>query len=175
MAHFQRQKEPFSTRDYTQFRSHVRDDFRKQCAYCLIHEFLGHGAASYELDHFRPKSKFPDLLCVFTNLFYACHRCNNVKRDKWPPPDVEAEGRRFVDLCSEEFLDHFEAKADGRWIPRSLAGEYTEDKLRLNHPDLVEIRAWLAEYSLYLHDNPVDADTLRRHMQPTQPPTPPVN
>ena len=37
-----------------------------------------------EIEHFRPRSRFPDLSFDWINLVYACRRCNQSKGDSWP-------------------------------------------------------------------------------------------
>lgn len=82
MAHFSRTvPAPAFPGGYTAFRAYVRQDFRQCCAYCLLHEFWAGGEDNFELDHFRPVSRFPDLERDFYNLYYACHVCNQRKRD----------------------------------------------------------------------------------------------
>ena len=47
------------------------------CGYC---EAITKG----EVDHFRPKSKFPKLVYSWTNWVFVCHECNQAKLNKWP-------------------------------------------------------------------------------------------
>ena len=68
------------------FRGEVRQRFSCICAYC---ECLDRG----EIDHFRPKTKFPQLVYKWSNWVLACHGCNLSKRDKWPP-------QGYVDPCA---------------------------------------------------------------------------
>jgi uncharacterized protein (TIGR02646 family) len=46
-----------------------------------------------EVDHFRPKSRFPKRVYEWSNWVFACHDCNLSKLEKWP-----AGG--YVDPCS---------------------------------------------------------------------------
>ena len=55
------------------------------CAYC---EEITKG----EVDHFRPKSQFPDLVYSWSNWLFACHECNQAESSYWP-----AGG--YVDPC----------------------------------------------------------------------------
>jgi uncharacterized protein (TIGR02646 family) len=49
------------------------------CAYCDGYEL---GESSREtIDHFRPKSRFPELAFAWQNLFPACDSCQLAKRD----------------------------------------------------------------------------------------------
>src|SRR6266481_6956296 len=103
MPFFVRKTEaPIVKGGYQSFRPYVREDFRERCAYCLLEEIVAAGEENFELDHFRPKSRFPELLNDFYNIYYACHPCNHIKRDAWPPSALELRGVGFVDLCKEE-------------------------------------------------------------------------
>jgi len=103
-------------------------------------ELYGGGEENYELDHFRPKSRFPQLKNDFYNLYYACHPCNHIKLDKWPSEALQDEGIYLVDLCTSDFQDHFQENDDGAWQGITISGKYTIDILRLNRRHLVEVR-----------------------------------
>ena len=69
------------------------------------------------VDHFKPKSKFPDLVYAWSNWIFACNRCNSAKDDKWPPGG-------YVDPCAcstqerpERFFD-FNLRT-GMIVPKS--------------------------------------------------------
>ena len=69
------------------FHHHLRQVFEGICGYC---EEICEG----EVDHFRPKSRFPALVYEWPNWVFACHDCNQAKWNKWPE-----EG--YVDPCTE--------------------------------------------------------------------------
>ncbi len=69
------------------FIDELRQAFAGICGYC---EEFDKG----EVDHFRPKSTFPDLVYEWSNWIFACHTCNQAKSDKWP-----TEG--YIDPCAE--------------------------------------------------------------------------
>lgn len=147
---------PQSMRNYQRFRPFIRDDFQQCCAYCLLHERFAGGETNFELDHFRPKSKFGQLEHEYSNLYYACHVCNRNKWDWWPSDELEAAGIRFADPCRECFSDNFRDK-DGRWQPKTPVGEYSMERLRLNTEHLVQIRRHVAAL-LQAEDRAVDWD-----------------
>ena len=62
------------------------------CAYC---EEICKG----EVDHFRPKSRFPELVYDWSNWLFACHDCNQAKDATWP-----AGG--YVDPCAHSESSH---------------------------------------------------------------------
>ena len=59
------------------FREELGQRFLMHCGYC---EFTCRG----EVDHFRPKSRFPEVVYDWSNWIFACHDCNQAKGDKWP-------------------------------------------------------------------------------------------
>ena len=73
------------------FREDLGQRFLMHCGYC---EFTCRG----EVDHFRPKSRFPELVYDWSNWIFACHDCNQAKGNKWP-----VDG--YVDPCSATASD----------------------------------------------------------------------
>ncbi|MBS1835653.1 MAG: HNH endonuclease [Acidobacteria bacterium] len=133
------------TRNYQSFRENVRRDFRRTCAYCLLEEIWAAGLENFEIDHFRPRSLFPEYETSYYNLYWSCHVCNRLKRDYWPSPDLIERGYTFVDLCETAFDEHFALVETGEWHAKTKAAEYTIDLLRLNRPHLVALRLLLAD------------------------------
>ena len=60
--------------------------FGSLCAYC---ESPDKG----EVDHFRPKSRFPEFVYEWSNWIFACRACNQSKRENWPE-------QGYVDPCN---------------------------------------------------------------------------
>lgn len=145
---------------YRSFRPFVREDFFRQCAFCLVAELLAGGEEDFELDHFRPKHRFPELLNDFYNLYYSCHPCNHIKRDSWPPPSLEEQGICFVDLCKEDFATHFRVEKDGTWNGLTNPGKYTIDKLNLNRQHLVILRGLLERLGIHIHRGKISEEVL---------------
>lgn len=51
-----------------------------KCMYCesqVSHVYFG------DIEHIRPKNKYPELEFEWTNLGYSCARCNNAKKDQF--------------------------------------------------------------------------------------------
>jgi hypothetical protein len=139
---------PVVTGGYAAFRPHVRRDFERRCAYRLLKERFAGGQENFELDHFRPKSRFPEGEKDFYNLYYACHVCNNTKQAYWPPSELLSKGIGFVDLCVDDFETHFRQGSQGMWEGLTPSGRYTIDVLRLNRKHLVTIRRILFEFRI---------------------------
>lgn len=88
-----------------------------------------------DVEHHRPKKRFPDLKFAWDNLGFVCARCNNDKRDKW------SEDIPFIDPFTDDPDEHLAAV--GEWIferDGSERGEYTYREICLNRPELLERR-----------------------------------
>lgn len=135
--------QPDCGKGYTRYREDLRRDFRHCCAHCRVHEHRGAGKEDYEIDHFRPKGRaeFMHLEFEYSNLYWSCHVCNLRKGVKWPTPQKVKEGYYFVDLCREEWDDHYLVAPDGELVFLTKAAEFTCDKLRLNRDHLKDQRA----------------------------------
>ncbi|XXX73777.1 HNH endonuclease [Sorangium sp. So ce134] len=77
------------------------------CAYCQSPVSSTHPGAKGEdrppgqVEHFRPKARFPAQAYAWDNYFLACMGCNGAKHDRWPAggyvrPDEGKPGSRFV-------------------------------------------------------------------------------
>lgn len=71
---------------WRKFHQDLCNAFSNLCGYC---EECCRG----EVDHFRPKTKFPELVYKWSNWVFACHDCNHTKGTKWP-------SRGYVDPCT---------------------------------------------------------------------------
>ncbi|SPF55617.1 hypothetical protein SBA4_720004 [Candidatus Sulfopaludibacter sp. SbA4] len=141
MSQFLRQESPPHFEDHREYRPYLRRDFRYVCAYCERTEAALGGEEFFEIDHFRPRVRFPDLVTHYPNLYYACGRCNRHKGGKWPPPDLLAKGFRFADPCAEDmYVSHLRETADGYLRALTACGEYTRDQIGLNRPVVVNWR-----------------------------------
>ena len=102
-----------------------------------------------EIDHFRPKSQFPESVYIWSNWVFACHECNQAKGEKWPTP-------RYIDPCTSFVIDHPENffefdSTTGEILPKqSLSLDKFErarrmiDDLRLNdRHHLKQRREWI--------------------------------
>ena len=90
-------KKPADVR-WRDFHASLRDVFFRLCAYC---EQFCKG----EVDHFRPKSRFPQRVYQWSNWVHACHACNNGRGEKWPPCG-------YVDPCARLARSRPEAHFD---------------------------------------------------------------
>lgn len=77
------------------FHNDLRQVFFGLCAYC---EEICRG----EVEHFRPKSRFPEQTYEWSNWVFACHDCNHAKSDKWPSGG-------YIDPCAKTKPAHPES------------------------------------------------------------------
>ena len=53
------------------------------CSYCNIRP-VRKGALKPSIDHFKPKSEYPELAFEWTNLFLSCYQCQEYKSSSFP-------------------------------------------------------------------------------------------
>jgi hypothetical protein len=134
---------------YGKYRPYVREDFLSRCAYCMMDEVHYGGKFNFELDHFKPKKEFGKLVCRFTNLYYCCNKCNRTKSGKWPSPEAEAAGYRFLDPCSENpYKKDLRELQDYSLSGHTNAGCFTIKALDLNRDELITYRKFKKEFAL---------------------------
>ncbi len=81
-------------------RNALAQDFGGICAYCERscepQDSVGNPLNREEIEHFRPRSRFPEQSLEWLNLVYACRRCNQAKADSWPGFDDELINRMLA-------------------------------------------------------------------------------
>lgn len=122
------------------------------CPYCEIEIYLDNS----QIEHIKPKDKFPELLIDYDNLLACClekKRCGNSKASKW--------SELFINPVIEDPEDYFEYDIKtGKIIPifkegnRHKKAKYTIDLLNLNDNRLCEIRKrYIFEFLSYSKNN----------------------
>ena len=74
----------------------LKELYNSKCCYCEDESIDG------EVEHFRPKSKYPWLKNDWQNLLWACHKCNNIKSAKLPVAKKIAVEPDNVNVCNEK-------------------------------------------------------------------------
>src|SRR5579872_181944 len=96
----------------------------RRCMYC-------EDSAASEIEHFRPKTFYPDLAFAWLNYLYSCGPCNNIKRSQF---------RLLVD--PPEYVDLVRRRGDVLVEPRSglavLINPRQENPLQFMGLDLVD-------------------------------------
>lgn len=110
----------------------LKEDCYEKCMYCeskVTHIDYG------DIEHIKPKTKYPDLTFDWDNLGFACKKCNNNKHDHYD------EQNPFVNPFQENPSEFFYSIGA---IIRSKEGntraEITENTIKLNRPELIERR-----------------------------------
>jgi uncharacterized protein (TIGR02646 family) len=116
--------------------------FHGKCTYCeskISHVDYGH------IEHFKPKSRFPDLTFEWTNLLLSCPICNGpeYKGDRFPEG---SEGGPLINPCDDKPEEHFQFIFDSvaklaSVIGKTTRGQTTERVLGLNRSNLREYRS----------------------------------
>lgn len=114
------------------------------CAYCQSPVTASHpGKTPGQVEHFKPKARFPTLAYDVRNYFLCCMACNVAKGDKWPRggyvrPDRGKPEERLV----------FEEDGTVRARARDGVARNTIEDLELNRGGLVALRRVLIEKQL---------------------------
>lgn len=110
---------------------------RDRCMYCEDNE-------GTDIDHFRPKVKFPRRAFSWSNYLWACSSCNsNHKRDQFPR-DAKRKPL-LIDPTAEDPLVHLTlTPSTGAFVRRTLKGEESIRVFGLNRQTLTQGRkdAW---------------------------------
>lgn len=112
---------------WSKFHKKLGKIFSFLCGYC-------ERGCKGEVDHFRPKSRFPQNVYDWSNWVFSCHDCNNIKREKWP-------NFGYIDPCArthssrpEQFFE-FDVKT-GEINPKARLTERQWQKARIIIDDL---------------------------------------
>jgi uncharacterized protein (TIGR02646 family) len=129
----------------------LKTAFSGKCAYCESHVVhIDYG----DIEHFRPKSKFPELCFHWKNLLLSCGICNDTAHKGDHFPDSE-EGGPLVNPADEnpdEFF-YFEfdpATGTANVLPKNQRGHTTELILGLNRKELVQHRSAVVRKMVYV-------------------------
>lgn len=168
MSQFIRAQTPPVYTDHLSYRPFLRIDFRERCAYCERTEVWLGGTDFFTVDHFRPRSKFPELSFHYPNLYYACGKCNQHKANTWPNENLSAKGFRLSDPCEEDmYSEHLRELEEGTLESLDNCGRYTCDHIRLNRPDLSQWRRLRRQIAIELNQFEAIKETLQRQLART--------
>ena len=120
-----RQHAPYGYTNYHEYKPWLRDEFLFRCVYCLQRErWSREGANIFGTDHLVPQSNpiGPALTCLYTNLVYACNRCNSYRQDCDLP----------VDPTVESIGVHVEVRLDGTVVALTQIGQEVIDLFHMD-------------------------------------------
>ena len=130
-----------TTGSYSDWKQEVASDCGNVCVYCAILESRYGGIDNFHVEHYRPKSRFPQFKETIGNLYLACAICNRFKSDDWPAePTQELNAPAYPDPSQWDFNGLFDVSADGIVEGKVVATKYVAEKLYLNRPQLIRER-----------------------------------
>lgn len=122
-----------------------------KCAYC---ESKIEHISDAHIEHYKPKSRFPELAFDWDNLLLACGKCNSTKHkgDRFPET---SEGGPLINPCTDDpdahFTFHYDATAQLASVyGKTERGKTTETLMGLNRHDLREYRSRKVKLLAYL-------------------------
>jgi hypothetical protein len=123
---------PFPRRPHA-YKPHLRLVFRAKCCYCRMPDGLK-GYEGFGIDHYLPKSRFPHLQDLWSNLFYACNVCN-----AWKGEWVPTSGLFLPNPCDHWMADHLQYQGSDveTYTPQ---GDWLVELLHLGDTDRRELR-----------------------------------
>lgn len=131
---------PPNYKRYATYKPVLVREFRRQCVYCRNVDCAAPNLV-FGVDHYRPKSisKFADLVCDYSNLYYCCNSCNSRKSNYWPAD--ESVGPFIVNPCDFKMADHLRYRSEtGEIEARTANGSHTIELLQLNDRSSVTFR-----------------------------------
>ena len=102
----------------------MQEDFHKKCCYTDSSEQWFGGITKMEIEHFRPKSKFPELTTSYSNLAYCCSFANRAKSNDY-------DEKMYLDPCDVDYNEHFSRDDQGNIVPHTDQAKYMYKKLKL--------------------------------------------
>lgn len=125
------------TGTYGDWKIQLAEEASHQCVYCAIPDAAMGGIRNFHVEHYRPKSRFPALENIYTNLFYACPVCNTFKSNDWPAePDFET--RCYPDPSVNDYRQLFIIDLQSGEIHGNVvASRYMVEKIHLNRGQLI--------------------------------------
>lgn len=121
---------------YGHYYAEIAQDSKNRCVYCdaKVQEL---GGDNLQLDHFRPKEKFPELTNEPNNLVLSCPKCNRLKSSHWPI-DVSIYNKShdrvigFIEPFIESSADYYHIDRNGEISPKKGPADYQIKLLKLD-------------------------------------------
>ena len=98
----------------------LREMFKDCCAYCEGRYIV---TSNSQIEHFKPKSIYPDLMFNYANMNLSCEICNKAKLNKFD--------EKLINPTVDDPYEHLKFKAY-MISPIDERGEYTIDMFKLN-------------------------------------------
>jgi hypothetical protein len=143
-----RKHAPAGYKDYQEYKPWLRDEFEFRCVYCRQREMWSRDRhAGFSVDHVVPQSEDNALVCSYTNLLYACLRCNSFR-----------QAVRVLDPTREGIGRHLRVDADGTITGLTDDGRFLIELLHLNAGPVVSERLRILRLLRFRQRYPEDKD-----------------
>ena len=109
---------------YKAYKDELARDFNHRCGYTDCRDSWFGGQRTFQIDHLKPWSKYPNLKNEYGNLVYCC---SYVNRAKW-----DDDSQHYLDPCNVDYNEHFERDDNGFIIGKGVDAKYMVEKLHLN-------------------------------------------
>lgn len=94
----------------------LQEQTQRHCSFCDA--FPVEGVSNDTVEHFKPKTQFPDQAYTWTNLYYCCDACQTAKREQWDELLLHADAESY------SFAHYFEFDfTTGQIRPNPMAPE----------------------------------------------------
>lgn len=109
--------------NYNSYKIFLAEDFNHRCGYTDCSDYWFGGKRCFQIDHFKPESKYPELENEYSNLVYCC---SYVNRAKW-----DDDNPNYLDPCDVDFNLHFERDDLGFIKAKTPQGQYMVEHMNL--------------------------------------------
>lgn len=110
--------------NYHKYKPYLEADFCKKCGYTGCSQMWFGGKRTFQIDHLKPESKYPELINKYSNLVYCCSYVNRAKWDDDSP--------NYLDPCDVDYNLHFERDTNGFIVAKTKQGKYMLEHMHLN-------------------------------------------
>lgn len=110
--------------DYHAYKNELAKDFNHRCGYTDCQDHWFGGQRTFQIDHLRPASKYPDIKSDYNNLVYCCSYVNRAKWDDDSP--------NYLDPCDNDYNLHFERNSQGNIVGKTIQGKYMVEHMGLS-------------------------------------------
>lgn len=144
----------YSNREYLKHKDKLMEEFEGRCAYCDSRV----GLTSHPVvEHFYPKSLYPEKFSDIDNLLIVCQICDISKAANFP---LDSDSNpQLLNPRTDRFADHIKLTSEGRFEGITQRGRVTIDTLNLNRAELVERRRYeLIEREYYSEESVEEID-----------------
>ncbi len=120
---------------FKKYKNDLFQEFDGKCCYCGVKAF---SPQMVDIEHFKPKSLYPDLANDISNLLIACRECNISKGAAFP---LDENGEALlINPREEKFSEHIKVDENGYLEGLTERGSTMISTLRLNRDSLIEQR-----------------------------------